>query len=133
MDFYHLRIARPVSHLLRSRDMYCQGLDLDAIGEFNDHDGFSGYMLGRAGLGWHLEFTQCHHHPVIPSPSNEDLLVLYIPETAAWEISCSKMVAAGFNRVESFNPYWDNAGASFEDSDGYRVVLQNRAWPASNV
>lgn len=128
MDFYHLRIARPVSHLLRSRDMYCQGLDLEAIGEFNDHDGFSGYMLGRAGLSWHLEFTQCHHHPVTPSPSDEDLLVLYIPETAAWEIRCSNMVAAGFSRVESFNPYWDRAGASFEDGDGYRVVLQNRAW-----
>lgn len=37
-------------------------------------------MLGMDGLPWHLEFTQCHVHPVLPSPSDEDLLVLYFPE-----------------------------------------------------
>lgn len=133
MGFYHLRIARPVSDLLRSRDMYHQGLALEIIGEFSDHAGFSGYMLGRPDMSWHLEFTQCHHHPVTPSPSDEDLLVLYIPEKAEWEAYCRKMRAAGFNPVPSFNPYWDSTGASFEDHDGYRVVLQNRAWPAGNA
>ena len=129
MAFYHLRIARPVSNLSHSRDMYCQGLRLSVIGEFNHHDGFSGYMLGRTDLSWHLEFTQCHHHPVMPSPSKEDLLVLYIPEKTEWDILCRSIVAAGFSRVGSFNPYWDSAGATFEDNDGYRVVLQNRACP----
>jgi hypothetical protein len=129
MEFYHLRIARPVSNLLRSRDLYCQGLDLNVIGEFSHHDGFSGCMLGRADLHWHLEFTQCHHHPVTPSPSNEDLLVLYLPHKAVWDAACGKIAAAGFNRVTSFNPYWDSDGATFEDHDGYRVVLQNRLCP----
>jgi len=129
MGFYHLRIARPVSDLLHSRDMYCQGLGLNVIGEFNHHDGFSGYMLGRTDLSWHLEFTQCHYHPVTPSPSKEDLLVLYIPEKAEWDTVYRKIVAAGFRRAESFNPYWDSSGATFEDNDGYRVVLQNRTCP----
>jgi len=129
MSAYHLRIARPVGNLQRSRDQYSEGLDLKVIGEFSHHQGFSGYMLGRADLSWHLEFTQCHHHPVAPSPSSEDLLVLYIPEKPLWEAACRKMIAAGFRHVASFNPYWDVAGATFEDADGYRVVLQNRAWP----
>lgn len=129
MTFYHLRIARPVSHLLHSCNMYCQGLDLDIIGEFSQHEGFSGYMLGKAGLGWHLEFTQCHSHPVTPSPSDEDLLVLYIPDKRAWDATCEKMAIAQFRHVASFNPYWDAAGRTFEDNDGYRVVLQNRACP----
>jgi YycE-like protein len=30
--------------------------------------------------------------------------------------------------VKSFNPYWDGNGCTFEDPDGYRVVLQNAAW-----
>lgn len=38
------------------------------------------------------------------------------------------MVAAGFKQVTSFNPYWDMHGRTFEDNDGYRVVLQNAAW-----
>jgi hypothetical protein len=39
------------------------------------------------------------------------------------------MLAAGFVPVPSFNPYWDRAGLTFEDPDGYRVVLQNAASP----
>lgn len=28
----------------------------------------------------------------------------------------------------SFNSYWDRVGVTFEDPDGYRVVLQRDAW-----
>jgi len=128
MSFHHLRIARPVSNLDLSCEMYCRGIGLQKLGCFTDHAGFSGYMLGRPDLGWHLEFTQCHHHPVAPSPSDEDLLVLYVPDTVLWNTACSSMDEAGFVRVDSFNPYWDVDGVTFRDHDGYRTVLQNRQW-----
>ena len=35
----------------------------------------------------------------------------------------------GFAAVKSFNPYWDQCGKTFEDPDGYRVVLANMASP----
>ncbi len=35
------------------------------------------------------------------------------------------MQEAGFSLVPSYNPYWDRTGKTFEDIDGYRVVLQN--------
>jgi hypothetical protein len=38
------------------------------------------------------------------------------------------MAKAGFAPVESFNPFWDRDGLTFEDPDGYRAVLQNAAW-----
>ncbi|HCG8759905.1 TPA: prolyl endopeptidase [Vibrio parahaemolyticus] len=38
------------------------------------------------------------------------------------------MLSAGFMLVLSYNAYWDVAGKTFEDVDGYRVVLQNREW-----
>jgi len=38
------------------------------------------------------------------------------------------MVEAGFNVVNSLNPYWDVNGRTFVDPDGYRVVIQNKAW-----
>jgi YycE-like protein len=41
---------------------------------------------------------------------------------------CARMLAAGFQRVPSYNPYWEAQGQTFEDLDGYRVVLQNIAW-----
>ncbi|OWG08979.1 prolyl endopeptidase, partial [Klebsiella pneumoniae] len=63
-----------------------------------------------------------------PSPGDEDLLVLYYPQQAAWEAQCAAMDAAGFLRVTAFNPYWEVNGVTFVDRDGYRTVLQNRAW-----
>jgi catechol 2,3-dioxygenase-like lactoylglutathione lyase family enzyme len=120
----HLRIARPVSDLARSIDMYCRGLGLTILGSFRDHAGFDGAMLGDPKSRYHFEFTHCHAHPVAPTPTAEDLVVLYIPEESEWQASCSNMLAAGFKQVRSFNPYWDARGHTFEDPDGYRTVLQ---------
>ncbi len=41
------------------------------------------------------------------------------------------MKAVGFEPVRSLNPYWDVRGRTFEDPDGYRVVLECADWPAN--
>jgi hypothetical protein len=53
-----LRIARPTNRLEELARMYESGLNLTRIGEFRNHDGFDGIILGVPGLAWHLEFTQ---------------------------------------------------------------------------
>jgi hypothetical protein len=88
-------------------------------------------MLGVAGASYHFEFTHCRAHPVVPAPTAEDLTVFYIPVPTEWQSACATMLAAGFKHVTSFNPYWDLRGRTFEDPDGYRIVLQNAEW--SNV
>jgi catechol 2,3-dioxygenase-like lactoylglutathione lyase family enzyme len=124
----HLRIARPVSDLSRTKATYCAGLGLDVLGTFEDHDGFDGVMLGYPDADYHFEFTYCRTHPVAPQPTTEDLAVFYLPLVIDWQTACARMVAAGFKHVTSFNPYWDMRGRTFEDLDGYRIVLQNAAW-----
>ncbi len=124
----HLRIARPVSDLERLADLYVRGLGLHRVGGFTDHEGFDGVMLGLPGAGWHFEFTRCRHHAVTPRPTAEDLAVLYLPAERAWQDACHRAESAGFRPVSSFNPYWDQRGRSFEDPDGYRVVLQQADW-----
>jgi hypothetical protein len=125
----HLRIARPVADLARSTFLYCRGLDLHVLGRFEDHDGFDGVMLGAPG-GYHFEFTRHRQHPVAPAPTVEDLVVLYLPAATEWRTACARMTAAGFRQVVSFNPYWERRGRTFEDHDGYRVILQNAGWSA---
>ena len=127
----HLRIARPVTDLAATREMYCRGLGLHVLGSFENHAGFDGVMLGGAGAAYHFEFTVCRGHPVRPAPTAEDLVVFYFPQTVEWQAACARMEAAGFTRVASFNPYWDAQGRTYADRDGYRVVLQNEEW--SNV
>lgn len=111
--------------------MYCEGLGLSVLGRFEDHQGFDGVMLGQPGAAYHFEFTRCPARPSAPTPTAEDLLVIYVAETAEWEGACARMLAAGFRRVAAHNPYWGARGRTFEDHDGYRVVLQNAAWPGA--
>jgi len=40
-----------------------------------------------------------------------------------------RMTDAGFRMVASWNPYWNARSRTFEDPDGYRVVIQNEEPP----
>ena len=99
----HLRIARPVSDIERTKDMYCRGLGLRVIGRFENHDGFDGIMLGVAGANCHFEFTHSRKHPVRPAPTVEDLAVFYTPAESEWQATCAGMLAAGFTQVTAFS------------------------------
>ena len=123
-----LRVARPTDHLSAITTMYAEGLCLAVLAEFLDHDGFDGAILGRPEGPYHIEFTTRPGHHVGRAPTDEHLLVFYVPDRVEWEDCCARMLAAGFRGVSSANPYWDVRGRTFEDLDGYRVVLQNSAW-----
>jgi len=123
-----MRVARATDNLDAIRDMYRMGLGLEVLGEFKDHQGFDGVILGQPGQPYHLEFTCTPGQRVDAAPSEDQLLVFYIPERGQWERRCRQMAAAGFRTVAAFNPYWDVRGKTFVDIDGYRVVLQNADW-----
>ena len=123
-----LRIARPTDNLIAIAAMYAEGLRFTVLAQFTDHEGFDGIILGHPHHPYHLEFTQQRGHHVGTAPTKDHLLVFYIPESREWEEGCARMLVAGFRPVASYNPYWDKDGRTFEDIDGYRVVLQNAAW-----
>lgn len=124
----HLRIARPTDNLPEIVRFYRDGLGFEIIGSFEDHDGFDGIMLGHPHLAYHLEFTHHRGHQVGGAPSKENLLVFYLPELDEWQRAVDRMVAHGYQPVASYNPYWDQRGKTFEDADGYRIVLEQAAW-----
>ena len=128
-----LRVARPTDHLAAITTMYTQGLGLSVLAQFLDHDGFDGTILGARGDPYHIEFTTRPGQHAATAPTEEHLLVFYVPDPAEWETRCARMLAAGFRGVSSANPYWDVRGRTFEDLDGYRVVLQNSAWRADST
>jgi hypothetical protein len=101
---------------------------LTRLGGFEDHAGFDGVMLGVPGASYHLEFTQKRGHVAGPAATEDNLLVFYLPDKRKWQAAVNRMIAAGYEPVPSFNPYWDRAGRTFQDPDGYRVVFQNEAW-----
>jgi hypothetical protein len=123
-----LRVARPTDNLAKITAMYVNGLGFTLLGSFEGHNGFDGSIIGHEKHNYHLEFT--HHNGVSVglAPTKDSLLVFYFSDPMAWEDCCKQMIAAGFMQVESYNEYWDVVGKTFEDIDGYRVVLQNREW-----
>jgi len=125
-----LRIARPSDDLAALLPFYELGLGFLVLARFENHDGFDGIILGHPGAPYHLEFTRAHGHKAGRAPTQDHLLVLYLPERPDWEEAVARMRGQGFAPVPAFNPYWDQAGVTFEDPDGYRVVLQNGAWRA---
>jgi catechol 2,3-dioxygenase-like lactoylglutathione lyase family enzyme len=123
-----LRVARPTTDLQRLLKFYCEGLGFETIGSFDDHDGFDGLMLGHPGWPYHLEFTRQRGHDAPRAPSADHLLVFYLPRRTQWLAAVERMQAAGFDPVCTSNPYWSRQGVTFEDPDGYRVVLQQGEW-----
>ncbi|HEX4915256.1 MAG TPA: VOC family protein [Vicinamibacterales bacterium] len=124
-----LRVARPTDSIAALLPFYVEGLGFTVLGGFDDHEGFDGVMLGHPGAPYHLEFTHCRGHAAGRAPTQDHLLVLYLRDAQAWTHAVERMQRAGFPPVTSFNPYWDRQGRTFEDPDGYRVVLQRAAWP----
>ena len=123
-----MRVARPTDNLEEISKMYQLGFGLNVLGQFQGHEGFDGVILGHSKYPYHLEFTHHRGTKVSNAPTSDNLLVFYIEDVGEWKKACGKMAYAGFMVVPSYNPYWDEAGKTFEDIDGYRVVLQNAAW-----
>jgi catechol 2,3-dioxygenase-like lactoylglutathione lyase family enzyme len=124
----HLRVARPTDNLAEVLQFYSEGLGFEVLYEFKDHEGFDGIMLGDKGAAYHLEFTHKRGHTAGRAPTEDNLLVFYLPDEAKWQQAVQRLESCGYKPVKAFNPYWDKQGKTFEDPDGYRVVLQNARW-----
>lgn len=125
----HIRIARPSGDLAAAETFYTGGLALEILhrstASVNDESDL--LMLGWPGAQWHLELTRHPRAPIWPTPTADDLLVLYFGEPIS-ESMVERLQASGGRRVASRNPYWDRHGVTIEDPDGYRLVLCTREW-----
>jgi hypothetical protein len=62
-----VRVARPTDKLQEVEQFYCQGLGLQQLGSFENHNGYNGVLIGLPGLPYHLEFT-AHTRQAVPCP-----------------------------------------------------------------
>jgi len=119
---HRLRIARPVSDLEASTQFYEQIVGLVYVGGFEGHAGYSGAFLGPVGADWHFELTYHESRKPKPSPTHEDLIVLYLSaERRRW--LRERIDGAGIALIDHPNPYWAaNDALVFADPDGYLIV-----------
>jgi catechol 2,3-dioxygenase-like lactoylglutathione lyase family enzyme len=118
-----VRIARPTDQLEEAVRFYREGLGLPELFRFADHDGYDGVMIGLPGRTYHLEFTHNRRGSPCPAPSRDNLLVLYIPDAKQLAFVRDRLERLGHRPVAPENPYWRGKSVTFEDPDGWRVVL----------
>jgi catechol 2,3-dioxygenase-like lactoylglutathione lyase family enzyme len=106
---------------------YHEGIGLEIIGEFRGHEGYDGVMLGMPDRSYHLEFTQHEVKHELPTPTNEHLLVFYMPNRYERDQIAERLRKMGYEEIEPDNPYWKRGGITFADPDGYGGVLMNTA------
>lgn len=131
IDEAHIRIARPTSDSARMRRFYVDGLGMSVLyeGQAQVEDRrWELLMCGFEHASWHLEFTHSEPHTILPSPTVEDLLVIYLGDPTSVEQVATTLEEHGGTVVCSDNPYWDDGGITIMDPDGYRLVLTARTW-----
>ncbi len=127
VELAQIRVARPTDRLADVESFYAETLGLPVIYRFENHDGYSGVMLGLPGRDFHLEFTTHVDESPCPAPTLDNLLVLYFHGDARMYEVVERLAVAGCDPVEPENPYWTKVGAlTFEDPDRWRVVLVPR-------
>lgn len=120
-----IRVGRPTDKLEDVVKFYNQGLGLKVLYRFEDHAGFTGAMLGLPGeQPVHLEFTQDEKGSPGKAPSEENNLVLYIPDQTAIATIVKRLSKMGYKPVKAANPWWNNhCGVTINDPDGWKVIL----------
>jgi hypothetical protein len=74
-----------------------------------------------------LEIQQ--QHGVIPAPTSEDQIVLYLGSIESVNATANRIRQAGREPVRSPNPYWQRNGAMcFIDPDGYWLIRSPSSW-----
>lgn len=119
------RIARPTDQLEQIERFYCEGLGLKKLGGFKGHRGYTGIMIGLPDASYHLEFTEHVDGSPCPAPTEDNLLVFYMPNAKQIQAVHSRLASMGYPEVPPENPYWEEKGVTIADPDGWRIVLMN--------
>ncbi len=124
----NVRLSRPTNQLDRLLHFYCDGLGLSQVFTFpEDAAGYAGAVLAYPGHPLHLEF--CTHRQGFQTcrpPTRDNLIVFYLKTPIDLEELGRHMGELGYPAQPAANPHWDQDGITFEDPDGWRVVLMLR-------
>jgi catechol 2,3-dioxygenase-like lactoylglutathione lyase family enzyme len=125
-----MRIARPTADIQASAHFWVVGLGMDVLYQagVEAQGGHALVMVGWPDAGWHIELVADSVAANATTPSEEELLVLYMGAAADSQV-LARLVSAGGVVVKSSNPYWDQRGVTLLDPDGRRLVWCEKVWP----
>lgn len=124
-----VRLSRPTNNLERVLHFYRDGLGFEVLDRYEAQQGWDGLILGHRDWPYQLEFSRRRDGGVVPpAPTTEHFLVFCLEESESWEGMMKSLFEAGFTQVTPPQLYADSGVATYEDPDGYRVVLVQGRW-----
>jgi len=119
------RLARHTKNLQLIVDFYCTILGLEILGSFENHENYDGIFIGKPNSDWHLEFTVSDEMPKHQA-DEDDLLVFYPENEDEFEEIIAKFKSNNIQSITSKNPYWNANGVTYNDPDGFRIVIAKK-------
>lgn len=116
------RYARHTAKLDNLIYFYTSIFDFKILGEFKNHNGYDGVLLGKENQNWHLEFTQNKETP--NSTFDDDDILVFYPEThEEYNSILENLKKYEVPILKPQNPYWEINGIYFEDCEHYKIVV----------
>jgi catechol 2,3-dioxygenase-like lactoylglutathione lyase family enzyme len=123
MRFSRFRSARPSDQLPALKRFYVDLLGCELLGEWLDHSGYDGLVVGDRARHWEAEFLHQRGAQSPPPPSDEHLLVFYVQDETEIHLIADRLKDSGLVLRRHPNPYWETRGVFVLDPDGYGVVI----------
>jgi catechol 2,3-dioxygenase-like lactoylglutathione lyase family enzyme len=119
-----VRVARPSRNYDAVVAFYRDLLGFPVVASFAAHDGYAGTVFGLPDRRFQLEVTQHVGGLPLPTPTSEDLLVVYYADETSRAAVENRLENSDVAPASLENPYWAKVGArGYVDPDGWVVVL----------
>ena len=118
------RYARHTNNIKPLINFYCDILNLEVLGSFENHDSYNGVFIGKPDAGWHLEFTESNEKAKHLF-DEDDILVFYPENKDGYDKIIEKISKTGIKKIKPVNPYWEKNGIMIEDPDGYKILVSD--------
>ena len=116
------RYARHTLNLQRIEKFYTEIVGLERLGGFENHNHYTGLILGFPGQSWHLEFTTSDEKPKSIF-DDDDILVFYVNSRTELSEVKNKIELGNIKMEMPKNPYWVNNGIMISDPDGFKIIF----------
>ncbi len=118
------RNARHTNNLKPIVEFYTKIIGLKVLFSFENHNDYSGSLIGKPGHDWHIEFT-ASKDMAKHKFDDEDMMVFYPTEKSEYNEIVERIDANNIEIIKAKNPFWDDNGIMIKDPDGFRIIISD--------
>lgn len=120
----NFRVARHTQSLEIMIAFYCDILNFEILGRFENHNKYNGVFIGLKDSTWHLEFTESKEK-ANHITDEDDILVFYSKSIAQHNAILKNITENHIIKHQAKNPYWRKNGLLIKDPEGFNIIISD--------